>query len=342
MPRPTVPSPTVTALDPDQLDALLLITFGATVRATDYTALTGGGFASVWRADLDDGRSVVIKVSPPAGTRLLRYEHDLLAAEASYFQLVRARAPHVPVPKVLYYGQDPSVFDGQWLVTSHLPGTPLPRLRELGCDDTAVRAELGTAIAHLHTVSGPRYGYTGTRPHGGTWREAFTAMIEALLADADDWAIELPASADRLRQLLGRDPGALDLVRRPALVHFDLWDGNVLTLPGHNGTAHLAGLVDGERYLYGDPLIDFVSTAMYRHIEDEPGHPFLSGYVSALHAPFVLDEPARRRLTLYRTHLYLLMTVEMPSRGMTAQSRPARHRQLADLLDAELTELGRW
>ncbi|MGI5520533.1 hypothetical protein ACQEUX_06220 [Micromonospora sp. CA-259024] len=53
----------------------------------------------------------------------------------------------------------------------------------------------------------------------------------------------------------------------------------------------------------------------------------------------MLDAPARRRLGLYRLHLYLPMTVEMPSRGMTPHSHPQRHARLAALLAAELAAL---
>ena len=58
-------------------------------------------------------------------------------------------------------------------------------------------------------------------------------------------------------------------------------------------------------------------------------------------APVRLDAAARRRLGLYRLHLYLLMTVEMPSRG----SRPGPTRDAwpasPSLLDRELADLGR-
>jgi aminoglycoside phosphotransferase (APT) family kinase protein len=103
----------------------------------------------------------------------------------------------------------------------------------------------------------------------------------------------------------------------------------------------LTGLVDGERYLHGDPLMDLVSLALFRRIEDEPSHPALKGYADARGAPLVLDAPARRRLTLYRTHLYLLMIVEMPSRGNRPDPRSPWYRRLAGLLDEQLTDLGR-
>ncbi|WP_433527926.1 hypothetical protein ACQPYA_16260 [Micromonospora sp. CA-263727] len=51
------------------------------------------------------------------------------------------------------------------------------------------------------------------------------------------------------------------------------------------------------------------------------------------------DDGVRRRLALYRMHLHLLMTVEMPSRGITPANDPGRHALLAELLDRDLAGL---
>ncbi|MFG1776436.1 phosphotransferase [Micromonospora sp. NPDC049048] len=161
--------------------------------------------------------------------------------------------------------------------------------------------------------------------------------IDDLLADAADWAVPLPVPAVRIRGLVARHGAVLDVVTRPALLHFDGWAGNVLAVDGPDGTPRLSGLVDGERYLWGDPLMDLVSPLLYRRTEDEPADPLVQAYRAT--APFPLDAGARRRLGLYRLHLYLLMTMEMPSRGITAASDPGRVGRLAELLSRELAEL---
>jgi aminoglycoside phosphotransferase (APT) family kinase protein len=338
-----MPSPTQRSLVPDDVLALARASFGPRAGVVDCAELPGGGFAAVWRVRLADGRTVVLKVAPPSAVPLLRYERDLVAAEAQYFRFVRERAGAVPVPEVLHLGSDPSVLDGDWLFTSHLPGIALPEQRaaDSTVDDAAVRRDLGRAVARLHAVQGTRYGYPGGRPHGDTWRAAFGSMVDALLADAVDWRVPLPEAPSRIRELVAGNAQALAAVDRPALLHFDLWDGNVLAAPDATGRLRLTGLVDGERYLFGDPLMDLVSPVLFRRIEDEPDHPFLHGYAEAVGAPVRFDAAARRRLALYRMHLYLLMTVEMPSRGMTSRARPERHRLLQRLLGAELAELGR-
>ena len=285
-------------------DVAALIRRGLGVQPADAAELGGGGFAGVWRATLPDGREVVVKVGPPPGARLLEYERGLIAAEAEYFRLVGDRAP---VPAVLAEG------DG-WMITSRLPGRPLSDVP----DAAAARAELGAAVARIHRVTGPRFGYTGDRPSGGDWPTAFRAMIGSLLADAAAWGVPIPRMALPFHALRGVD--------RPALLHFDLWDGNVLT-----GGGRLTGLVDGERHLYGDPLLDLVSPALFRRIEEEPDHPFLRGY------PVTVDDDVRLRLTLYRVHLYLLMLAEGPSRGIAVGGE--RHEFLTGLLAEELSRL---
>jgi fructosamine-3-kinase len=305
-------SPTQRDLSPADLDAMVAAPLGSEVVAAEE--LSGGGFAAVWRATLADGRAVVVKVGPPPSARLLRYERTLIPAEAEYFTMVRERAPGVPVPEVLAVSTDP-----EWIATTLLPGRPLTE-----GDSPRARTELGAALARVHQITGPHFGYTGDRPAADTWPAAFLSIINALRIDAADWNVPLPP----LDGVVERHGAVLGSVTRPALLHFDLWDGNVLVAPDGS----LSGLVDGERYLYGDPLLDFVSPALLRRIEDEPDNPFVAGYRPA---PF--DESARIRLALYRLHLYVLMIAEGPSRGITATD--GRHDHLTGLLVEELATL---
>jgi aminoglycoside phosphotransferase (APT) family kinase protein len=342
-------SPTQQLLRADQVAALVRDATGADV--TRCAELGGGGFAAVWRDDLAEpvdvpgaapASTLVLKAAPPPATPLLAYEADMIAAEARYLRLVAEGAPAVPVPRVVRQGRGGAV-EGDWVLTTFLPGTSLPDLPPEAGD--RVRHDVGAALAVVHGITGDRFGYDGARPHAPTWRAAFAAIVAALLDDAGRWAI--PAAhhaAGRVEAALDRHGPVLDEVTRPALLHFDLWDGNVLALPARAedpaGEHRMSGLVDGERYLFGDPLVDLVSPALFRRIEDEPEHPVLAGYAEASGAPLVLDEAARTRLALYRVWLHLLMTVEMPSRGMVGPDADRRRDLTVRLLEEDLTRLG--
>lgn len=320
-------SPTRRALDAGLVGRLAAAAVpGAQVAG--WEALGGGEFAAVARVSLRDGRELVVKVGPPPAVPLLAYEHGMIGAEARYLTRLSHEAPDVPVARVLAHGADGAELGdvgGEWMAVSLLPGRPLYQhldaARDAGERDPSgpVRAAVGAACARVHTLTSTdgAYGYDdAVRPRGASWPETFTAMIEALLADAAAWDLALPVPNERIRTLIRRHRGVLAQVQRPALVHFDLWDGNVLADHGPDGTLELTGLVDGERFLYGDPLIDFVSTALFRRIESEPEHPFVTGYRAATgQEPRPFTDGELRRLALYRLHLYLLMYVEMPSRG---------------------------
>ncbi|RSS56805.1 phosphotransferase [Streptomyces sp. WAC01280] len=172
----------------------------------------------------------------------------------------------------------------------------------------------GIAVERLRHALGPVYGYP--RPalglSGPDWPSAFTAMLHAVLADAIRFEVTLPAPIDLLADLPARFGHRLAEVRRPALVHFDAWEGNlVLARTGH-GEWRLSGLIDGERAFFGDPLAELVGLDPLGSAEDDPD--LMAGYRS--HAPgTVIDAGARVRLALYRVYLALVMRVESVPRA---------------------------
>jgi len=337
-------SQTQRALSPDEVADLVRHSLGSSCRVENAAEMDGGGFAAVWRVDLDDGRAVVLKTSPPATAELLTYERDLLAAEADYFRLAGRKATGVPVPEVLYYGAGQPGWEGDLLIMTLLPGTPLSWLHEHvpQADDAPVRFQLGQAMARVHSVKGTEFGYVGVGRRGGrSWRTVFLDVIADLLADAARLSSALPVEPRAIFQSFNAASAVLDDIRTPTLVHFDMWDGNVLAADdagGFSGPLHLSGLVDGERHLYADPLVDFVSVDLFGTIETQPEHPFVRGYGAELGRPLTWGADEMTRIRLYRAWLYLVMTVEIPTRALSgdlyAEHRRFRAKILQDALAA--------
>jgi fructosamine-3-kinase len=256
---------------------------------------------------LVDGTRLVVKIPPGAETPLLRYEQGILATEALYYQLA-GQCAGVTVPVVV--AVDGADAAGGYLVMTECPGSPWPELtpQPRGGQRDDLRAELGGQVARLHMITGPGFGYPSgaVGPLRDTWRAAFLDMVNAVLADAETFAVALPRSiADVLDWFDARTP-VLDEVTTPALVHFDLWDGNILV--ESTGAGHRIGaLIDAERAFWGDPLADFNSLALFGDIEQDPA--FLRGY-RAGGGTVTFDFAARQRLSLYRTYLNLIMWVE--------------------------------
>ena len=275
-------------------------------------SLTGGTFNAVHLVGLADGTRLVVKIPPGPDTPLLRYEQAILGTESLYYQLA-GQCRDVTVPAVI--AVDATGAAGGYLVMTECPGSPWPELAPLpsGAERDELRAELGGQVARLHTITGTGFGYPSgsVGPLRETWRAAFLDMVNAVLADAETFAVTLPASIADILEWFDARAVVLDEVTTPVLVHFDLWDGNILvesSAAGHR----IGALIDAERAFWGDPLAEFVSLALYGDIERDTA--FLDGYRGDGGA-VTFDIAARRRLSLYRAYLYLIMWVETAPRG---------------------------
>ena len=347
---PAVRIATKRELTADQIRELVLHGLGGRAELAGWQEITDGNYAAVYAVDLTDGREMVLKVAPDPGLRLMRYEVDLIHAEIEFYR--RAGTAGVPLPTL--YAADP---DQGYLLIGRLHGQALQHASAAMTAEQieGVRRRLGGVCARLHRVTGPLFGYPRRDGHtrSTSWRTSFLTIIDDVLADATEYHSQLPAAPPAIRALVDRYAGLLDEVTTPALVHFDLWDGNVFVVPdtgtesgqgtdpgpglAHGGVGErdgyaIEGLIDGERAFYGDPIAELVSLALFADPESVPG--LLPGYLGR-----PLTDPERTRLRLYTVYLYLIMATEGATRGFDpAAHEPVRQLTLARL-DAELAAL---
>jgi len=307
--------------------------------------LSGGMFASVVGVDLVPAgsgavpRRVVVKVTGADTSRLLRYEHGILGTEEAVYRL--AHAAGLPVPRVLHADFSRELLDGDALVATFVEGTAWSAL-DLAPDEAAgVRRELGAFMARLHAITGDRFGYPA--PASGlaapTWVEAYDRMLGAVLADAVDWGVDLPAG--RVRDAVARHRGTLAEVTVPRLVHADLWPGNVLL----DADRRIAGVLDAERALWGDPLVELVGCDQHGVGAVDPD--VLAGYRAAGGdlgvgdgTPDDGDASAWTRLRLYRLYLACVLTVEVVPRAYEGDWVAGYEATARANLDRVLDELG--
>jgi hypothetical protein len=142
-------------------------------------------------------------------------------------------------------------------------------------------------------------------------------MVTALLADAERWGVAV--DAPRVLAAVEGSADELAVVTTPRLVHMDPWRGNILLDPT---TGAISGLIDFERGLFGDPLMDLVGHEPLRTGTLPAAQ--VAGYLAAGgDLPVVPDAgttaglapDAERRLALYRLYLTLVMTIEVVPRG---------------------------
>ncbi|HZP50216.1 aminoglycoside phosphotransferase family protein [Actinocrinis sp.] len=316
------------SVDGPTLAALISAAFGPETGIAAAKEINEGFFNAAFRVTLTDGREVVLKASPEPRIPLLTYERDIMRGEAEFFRA--AADGGVLVPEVLCANFEREVIDGDFIVMSAVDGVTWYSV-EQRLDEGAkaeLKRQLGGIAAQLHRVTHPRgrFGYPAVDElSGSTWPEAFAAMIGAVLDDADRFNAPLPLPSSQVRKAAARHADALAAIKAPALVHFDLWPGNVM-ITGHEAAdgdatgnanaaaSRISGLIDGERMIWGDPLMEFVGMAVFGRA-DQDEH-VRAGYLAAGGA---IDdgEAAERRMTLYHLYMQVLLLTEMGPRGYT-------------------------
>lgn len=182
---------------------------------TGARRLTGGDINDVWRLDTVKGRAV-LKASRPGRA-------DVFAAEAAGLELLRAGGP-LTVPGVIAHGDAP----GGWAYL-------LLEWLEPADSTPAAEEALGRGLAALHRAPAPGFGGTAPNsfgrleqvngPEDGAaeffWNQRLAPQLRLAAGRLD------AAERARFEALRGRLP-ALIPSEPPALVHGDLWHGNVL------------------------------------------------------------------------------------------------------------------
>lgn len=188
------------------------------VRPTRATALSGGCVAQVVRAELPDGAAVVAKIDDSGS--------EALEAEA-YMLRYLAKETSLPTPRVL--ASTPTV-----LVMEFIEGST-------GATGDAEEhaAEL---LAALHTSSSERFGFhrdtvigglPQPNPWGDSWIGFFREQRLLFMAKEAASAGRLPgATLQRIHRFADRLDGLLIEPEAPALIHGDVWSGNVMSMGG--------------------------------------------------------------------------------------------------------------
>jgi aminoglycoside phosphotransferase (APT) family kinase protein len=296
--------------------------FGGEAAIRRYGDLRDGFFNAAYCIDLADGRRVVLKVAPPPGVQVMRYEHGILRTEVEMLQVVRAKT-EAPVPTVYFHDASHAIIDSDYFLMSFVEGEAYNHHRDTFPPrrQAIVEQTIGRYLRQINDITGPFFGYPAMMaPAHQGWRPAFVAMFENLLVDGQERHVTLPVEYEALRARVAAVAPVLDDVQTPHLVHWDLWDGNIFVDPK---SGEITGIIDFERALWGDPLMEF----QYRTLEISPA--FESGYGRSL-----LESPtAVARRTLYNLYLYLIMIVECAYRNYETddQERWARQQLAGEL-----------
>ncbi|WP_124067260.1 phosphotransferase [Clostridium sp. E02] len=236
----------------ETLNQMILNAFPQRI-STSITELTEGYFNVAYRIAFEDGESVILKIAPPAGIPVMSYEKDMMKGEVMAMRIA-AKSAHVPVAKILYYNEQFPVLNSPYFFMEFLEGQSFHLLKDQLSDEIKkkIKVNSGKLNRTINEITGEAFGYI-SQPDtwGPNWYSVFSQMINLALSDARQLSIDLKISTEKLLHQLKLSQYAFLEVTTPKLVHWDLWDGNLLIKDDR-----ISGLIDWERALWGDPLME--------------------------------------------------------------------------------------
>lgn len=313
-------------LSAENIEAISRCHFGSHGNLQNFEVLTEGFYNAAALLEMENGFKCVLKAAPPDEVRVLRYEQNIMKAEVEAMRLVR-QMTHIPVPEIYCYDTSRSLLPSEFFVMEFLPGVPLHKIRkDLSPDDQArIEREMGRMAREMSGITGECFGYWAQpEPASRSWRDCFAHMLQGVLQDGLDKNVQLPLPYETLFKRLEAHFDALEEVTTPRLVHWDLWDGNVFVDPE---TKEITGLIDFERALWADPLIEVIFSKLMG-----PAQNYIEGFDGK-----ILGTPnENRRRMLYNAYLELIMIIECYYRYYPTQDQENWAR---GLLDQELQKL---
>ena len=291
-------------LTPELHDALSA-SIGAGVTRNSLRPIAGGSISRALRLAGTDGRQWFVKLNEGGLA-------ETFAAEADGLQALAA-CPALRVPAVCGYG----VAGAQaYLVLAYLDLRPL---REHA-------ATAGTALAELHRMSAPNFGwrrdnFIGSSPQANTvstdWPHFFARRrLQPQLerAERQGYAGRLLADGERLVDALA--VLFADELPRPSLLHGDLWSGNVAS-----DAAGRLVLFDPAVY-FGDREADLAMSELFGG--------FPAAFYAAYRAAWPLAAGYAVRKTLYNLY-HVLNHLNLFGRGYLAQAEAMIGQLLAEI-----------
>ncbi len=258
--------------------------------------LTEGMCNVTYHVVFDDGSESILKIAAENTTGNTSNEINLMRAEIEAMRLVSGKCSF-KVAEVQYYDCTRTVCSGDYFFMEKLPGENYAFLKAK-LPESVIRElnqEIGRISRELTAFTNAQFGFLGDKRRFDSLFEFVKTILTNLLSDARKKNVDPGCNAQRLMEELDSEKECFEEVRSATLVHWDLWEGNIVV-----SRNHVSGIIDWERAMWGEPFMDDRFRKHNRNID------FLEGFGITS-----FSENALKRLRWYDVILYLTMMIEV-------------------------------
>ena len=205
-----------------------------------YRHMTNGWFNTVVDVTTTQGE-YVIKIAPPPSVRVLLQEHNLLAQELRFYDLLREN--DIALPQIYHSDLTRTLLPCHYFIMEKLQH----KLRDNKAEHVQQLKDT------FRSIEGTGFGYEqlGLEPN---WHLGLRSMVQSFIDDCVVFGKPC-RKGEKLLKMIDKHRDILMQVQ-PVLVHSDLHAGNLFW---HNGKATL---IDPERCHWGDWVGDYVLSGL--------------------------------------------------------------------------------
>ena len=264
---------------------------------TQIKALDTGEYNAVCQVTAAE-KEYVIKIAPPPGLPVLRYEQNLMSSELAWYEKVAAHTS-ITLPHIHFLDLTATAAHSGYFIMDRLPGRALNEMKLSVTEKKNATSAMAEMAAQIHKIKNDKFGYIQTGLHSN-WHQAIRAMTSNIINDAKKVnkplkdGLELLAHIDRHQETLE--------AAECTMVNFDIHSANVIA------NANNYAMVDLERSFWGDPVAELVNLEMMLPLEEKTIS--IAAYNKLADTPIELTKETKIRYAIALGYLGLIMGTE--------------------------------
>ncbi len=219
-----------------------------------YDLMKGGAFNTTYLLTLRSGK-YVLRAGPVNRHLILPFEYCLMPAENYVYGLLAEHG--IPTSAVRVCDTSKALADRDYIIVEYIDAVPM-------CDKAVEKEQkpylfemVGCYTAKMHEIKGEYFGFVSNSFRNikfGTWYDFLLSNVADIAKCCLDYEIFDKTFLETFENIYKSSPQLYSKVDCPRLVHYDLWEGNVLVAQT-SGKYDIAAIIDADRAVFGD--IDF-------------------------------------------------------------------------------------